>query len=88
MSERTGDSRSFQSAVAVGFLVQVLLVVILSVVEGFGLGDLSGDLAEAFVAQGLRKTHSGVVRMDIKGSHSQQLWFTLLDLVPANWTEA
>lgn len=69
--------------------MQVLLVVIFSIVERFGLCDLSGDLAEATVAQGLRRTHSVVVRMDVGGSHvplmsSQQLSWTFLDLVFPN----
>lgn len=55
-SEWTGDSCSFQAAVTVGVLVQVLLVVIFSVVERLGLLDLCGDLVEAAVAQGLRET--------------------------------
>lgn len=56
LSERAGDSSSSQAAVTAGVLLQVLLVVIFSVVEGLGLGDLCGDLAEAAVAQGLRGT--------------------------------
>lgn len=56
LSERAGDSGSSQAAVTVGVLMQVLLVVVFSVVEGPGLRDLCGDLAQAAGAQGLRGT--------------------------------
>lgn len=52
-SPGTGDPRPLQATVAVRDFVQVLLVVILSVVEGLGLRDLRGDGSEPVLRQNL-----------------------------------
>lgn len=54
----TGDPRSFQTTVAVRDLLQVLLVIILSVVEGPGLHDLRGDGSEPALCQNLKEQPS------------------------------
>lgn len=54
-SAGTGDPRSPQTTVPTRDLVQVLLVIILSVVERFGLCDLGGDGSETAVCQNLKE---------------------------------
>lgn len=49
----TGEARSSQTTVAIRDFVQVLLVVVLSVVEGLGLHDLRGDGSQSALCQDL-----------------------------------
>lgn len=50
-SKGTGDASAFETTVAFGYLLQVLLVVVLSVVKLLPLQDLSCDSTIAFFIQ-------------------------------------